>query len=266
VGEFSKIGWTHHTLNPWWGCVEVSAECDNCYARELDGRWRSGEHWGPDAPRLEMSEAYWKQPLKWDRAAARAGERHRVFCASMADIFEKHRNPEIDRMLDAQRARVWDLISKTTNLDWLLLTKRPNMIGQKAPKEWVKHGFPRNVWLGVTVGHEATEWRLARLIAYRAVVRFCSYEPALGPVDFEPWCMGGTANRSLDWIIGGEESGRRGQHRPTDRQWFRDVRDAAHPHGVAFFLKQFVNNGIKIELPLLDGERFSQIPQPVFSR
>lgn len=266
MGENSKIGWTHSTFNPWWGCVEVSPECDNCYARELDGRWRDGEHWGPDAPRLELSDSYWRKPLKWDRDAAKAGERHRVFCASMADIFEKHRNPEIDRILDAQRSRVWDLIMKTPNLDWLLLTKRPNMIAKKAPAQWVAGCFPRNVWLGVTCGLQDSWWRIPELAKYRSVVRFVSYEPALGPVDFRPALVGGPGKRMTDWIIGGEESGRRGQHRPADRQWFRDIRDVTQAAGVAFFLKQFVNSGVVTHLPRLDGEQWAQFPQPKFNR
>src|ERR1700751_4511734 len=88
--ENSKIEWTHHTFNPWWGCMKVSEGCKNCYAETLDVRMNSGAHWGPNSSRKPMSEAYWKQPEKWDTAARLAGRRDRVFCASMADVFEDH--------------------------------------------------------------------------------------------------------------------------------------------------------------------------------
>jgi protein gp37 len=87
MGKETAISWTHHTFNPWWGCQRVSPGCTNCYAETFDKRI-GGKHWGPTAPRRFFGPKHWAEPLKWARAAAKAGERHRVFCASMADVFE----------------------------------------------------------------------------------------------------------------------------------------------------------------------------------
>lgn len=99
MGENSLIQWTHHTFNPWVGCQRISPGCTNCYAEAYDRRVgglpksqrKDPEvqelRWGPTAPRVRTSDANWRQPLAWNRAAAKAGERHRVFCASLADVF-----------------------------------------------------------------------------------------------------------------------------------------------------------------------------------
>src|SRR4051794_38669367 len=85
----TKIQWTHHTFNPWRGCQKVSPGCAHCYAEQLSLRNPKvlGE-WGPDGKRVIASESYWRLPLKWNRDAHKAGERRRVFCASLADVFE----------------------------------------------------------------------------------------------------------------------------------------------------------------------------------
>ncbi|HEY2512934.1 MAG TPA: DUF5131 family protein, partial [Polyangiaceae bacterium] len=114
----SKIQWTDHTFNPWWGCQRVSPGCEHCYAEAFAKRTGHGV-WGPTAQRRFFGEAHWKEPLKWNEAAKRSGQRARVFCASMADVFE-------DRWeLEPHRARLAGLIRVTPHLDWLLLTKRP---------------------------------------------------------------------------------------------------------------------------------------------
>ena len=183
----SKIEWTTHTFNPWWGCTKVSEACKHCYAET----WakRVGHNvWGPKPQRRVMSENHWKQPLKWNRDAEGIDERPRVFCASMADVFEDRDE------LRPHRVRLFELIEKTPNLDWLLLTKRPQNIGRMA--HWTRD-WPDNVWLGTTIEmqHRAEEL-LPYLEAIPAKVRFISAEPLLGPLSIEPWL--GT---SIDWVI-----------------------------------------------------------------
>ena len=117
MGAVTKIEWCHHTFNPWWGCTQVSPLCDHCYAMMLDARWFRRVHWGPGAPRRYFDDEYWAQPLRWDRRAAAAGYRRRIFCASMADVFDNDADP-------GARHRLWRLIRRTPNLDWLLLTER----------------------------------------------------------------------------------------------------------------------------------------------
>src|SRR5262245_39758568 len=123
MGKTTAISWAHHTFNPWWGCVEVSPACDFCYARTWAAR-RGHAVWGKDAPRRFFGDNLWRQPLAWNRAAARAGERRRVFCASMADVLEQ-RSDAVGERMEAERSRLWGLIRATPYLDWLLLSKRP---------------------------------------------------------------------------------------------------------------------------------------------
>src|SRR5205807_955498 len=132
MAKNSTIEWTHHTFNPWWGCKKVSPACDNCYA-ELWAKRMGQNLWGAKAPRRFFGEAHWREPLRWNEEARVAGNRERVFCASMADIFERR------AVLNDERMRLWRLIEQTPNLDWLLLTKRPQQILNMTP--W-RHEWP----------------------------------------------------------------------------------------------------------------------------
>lgn len=193
MGENSKIAWTHHTFNPWWGCTPVSPGCDNCYA--LTWSKRVGQDCFNESHRRFFDDAYWQKPLKWDRAAQQAGERHRVFCASMADVFESASS--MDHTY--QRVRLFNLIRKTTNLDWLLLTKRPENILHCLPGDWVRGSFFHNAWLGVTVeNQEMANKRIPILLDIPAAVRFVSVEPMLGPVDWKRWIPTGRTARRPD--------------------------------------------------------------------
>lgn len=222
MAKNSHIEWTDHTFNPWWGCVRVSPACKHCYAESLATRF-GHDVWGVDGARRFLTEANWAQPLKWNAAAQAAGKRARVFCASMADVFEDRRD------LDAERLRLWALIAATPWLDWLLLTKRPEAISALAP--WGSK-WPRNVWLGTTVEDQrrAAE-RLPILTAIPAAVRFISAEPLLGRVDLTPWI------KRLDWVIAGGESGRKA--RPTHPSWFNYLNDQCVKADVAFHFKQW---------------------------
>ena len=156
MGIVTKIEWCDHTFNPWWGCTQVSPLCERCYAMMLDARWFGRTHWGSHAPRRYFDDAHWRQPLKWDRMAQAAGQRRRVFCASMADVFDK-------RWPAGVRPRLWGLIRRTPNLDWLLLTKRPENVAPDLPPDW-KGGWP-NVMLGVTVESAQYLRRICELLS-----------------------------------------------------------------------------------------------------
>jgi protein gp37 len=228
MAKDSKIEWTHHTFNPWWGCERVSPACKNCYAETWAHRlgmdlWRKG------APRRMLSDAYWRQPLTWNREAARAGRHARVFCASMADVFEDRRD------LDKPRERIWKLIAETPNLDWLLLTKRSHRVRHLTP--W-GNVWPRNVWLGTTVENQRwAEKRIPQLLANPAAVHFLSCEPLLGPVDLAAWMPGNGRERAIGWVIAGGESGHRA--RPMNPDWARLLRDQCQVHDVPFHFKQW---------------------------
>jgi protein gp37 len=175
----SKIEWTDHTFNPWWGCQRVSPGCEHCYAETLARRYNF-KVWGPakTTSRRMMSNNYWKQPLKWNKAAKAAGVRPRVFCASMADVFEDH--PE----LHEPRIRLFDLMDECQHLDWLLLTKRPENVRDMLLAAARPPGFPRRVWIGTSVEDQRrADERIPHLLNIPARVRFLSCEPLLGPVD-----------------------------------------------------------------------------------
>jgi protein gp37 len=260
MAENSKIEWCDHTFNPWIGCTKVSAACDHCYAETWDKRF-SGERWGPHAARTRTKPANWHKPVKWNREAEASGKRARVFCASLADVFDNHRS-----ILPEWRADLWRLIAATPHLDWLLLTKRPQNIAKMLPEGW-GNGW-RNVWLGTTAeNQEEADRRIPHLLATPAAVRFISAEPLLGPVDLETawhgetaldagcwgacgWCanghpplhdckMGrGSGDKSgLDWVICGGESGPGA--RPMHPDWARSLRDQCEAAGVAFHFKQW---------------------------
>ncbi len=223
MGANSKIEWTTHTFNPWWGCTKVSEACKHCYA-EAWAKRVGQDVWGPKPQRRTMSENHWKQPLKWNRDAEGSPERPRVFCASMADVFEDREE------LIPHRQRLFDLIEETPNLDWLLLTKRPQNVSRLArwDSEW-----PYNVWLGTTVELQTrAEELLPYLEAVPAKVRFISAEPLLGPLSIEHWL-----ETTIDWVITGGESGPRA--RPASPQWFTGLHAQCMRHETAFHFKQW---------------------------
>lgn len=250
MGADSKIAWTHHTFNPLWGCTKISPGCRNCYAETQSSRFGFGV-WGPTAERRTFGEKHWREPLKWNREAEKEGVRKRVFCASMCDIFEDH--PTVDQ----ERAKLWPLIRATPWLDWQLLTKRADRIADNLPADWGT-GYP-NVWLGVSVEDAGYVWRVSCLRAIPAVVRFVSYEPALGPIAHA------VSLRNIDWLIYGGESGP--GHRPEDKQWARDVRALCAATGTAFFHKQsagqYSETGVELDGEVVRAYPTARIPLPM---
>ena len=240
------ILWTDYTHNPWHGCVKVSQGCKFCYADAQDKRFGES-HWGPSAPRKMLSAANWRKPLLWNGEAAAAGVRARVFCASMADVFEKlpADHPSAGDVEDA-RARLWELVEATPSLDWLLLTKRPKNIRLMSPPSWWGQGFPENVWVGTSVEDQATaDDRIPHLLKVPARVRFLSCEPLLGPVDLCDYLTPTgyldryTPEPGIEWVICGGESGPHA--RPMHPDWARGLRDQCQAAGVSYFFKQWGN-------------------------
>jgi protein gp37 len=232
VSKHSRIEWTHHTFNPWWGCTKVSPGCKHCYADTWAKRLGQ-DLWGAKAQRRELSPAYWRQPAAWNAEAARNRTRMRVFCASMADVFEDRRD------LDASRERLWRIVEETPHLDWLLLTKRPENVERLTP--W-KTEWPVNVWLGATA--ENQRWldkRMSTLVSAPARVIFLSCEPLLGPLDLSQWIDGAArgVHRKVDWIIGGGESGHHA--RPMHPEWLTNLRDQCVRAEIKFHFKQWGN-------------------------
>lgn len=255
MAEETGISWTDHTFNTHWGCTKVSPACDFCYA-ERDSLRYGHDVWGKDAPRRMFGDDHWKQPEAWHRKAEKDGVRRRVFCASMADVMEDRRD------LDVVRARLFDLIQRTPQLDWLLLTKRPMNYRRMLPERWRRDPQP-NVWLGTTVESADYLWRIANLVEVPAVVHFLSMEPLLSEMPQ----LGGYL-WDIEWVItGGESDGGRKTARPTPTDWFRQVRDIAVPRGIAYHHKQngehndLVRIGKKAAGDLLDGRQWKEFPR-----
>lgn len=285
MGAHSKIEWTDHTFSPWWGCTRVSPGCEHCYADAFSKRVGYGGEtsprklpvlWGPRSERRFFGDKHWAEPLKWARDAAKAGQRRRVFCASMADVFEER--PD----LVGPRARLAGLIRETTHLDWLLLTKRPGNASRLWAGAWaaawdggdsIGFEWAPNIWLGTTAeDQQRADERIPHLLAVPAAVRFVSNEPALGPVNLSQWmwplhwtwdrrfatpedaiASGARASqmrqalvlspaRFVDWVIVGGESG--GGARPFDLAWARSTIAQCKAAGVAVFVKQMGANRV----------------------
>jgi protein gp37 len=259
MGENSAISWTDHTFNPWWGCARVSPGCQHCYA-ETFARRTGNDVWGQAAPRRFFGDKHWAEPLRWNARAEQAGVRARVFCASMADVFEDRDD------LVPERARLVDLIERTPWLDWLLLTKRPENVRDMVPGRWlwtatVINGagaervprWPANVWVGTTVEDQTRAYeRLPWLLELPTPVRFLSCEPLLGPVDLTWWLHG------IGWVIVGGESGPK--HRPLNLDHARSLRDQCTAAGVPFFFKQVGGRTPTTGGHLLDGVEWHQFP------
>lgn len=253
MSENSKIEWTDHTFNPWEGCQKVGPGCDHCYAETRNARFGGGQsvNWGPGAPRRRTSPATWAMPRRWNAQAdafmAQHGRRQRVFCASLADVFDNAVDPQ-------WRADLFTLIHQTPNLDWLLLTKRICNVQPMLAE--LAHGNDHdlsllemmplpNVWIGATITSQAEADRdIPKLLAVPAAKRFLSMEPLLGPVSFEGMFAnpsniadGTNALEELDWVIVGGESGPGA--RPMHPDWALSLRDQCEAVGTAFMFKQW---------------------------
>lgn len=225
MGETTAISWCDHTFNPVWGCAKVSPGCDHCYAEAWDKR-TGGAHWGAGAPRRTFGDKHWNEPRRWNAAAEKAGVRRRVFCASMADVFD-------NEWPEGEREKLWPLIRETPHLVWLLLTKRIGNTAKMLPADW-GDGYA-NVWLLATiVNQEEAERDGPKLARTPALVRGWSVEPMLGPIDIDAALSG---LRNPDWIICGGESG--GKARPMHPRWASGLRDQCTDAGIAFHFKQW---------------------------
>lgn len=248
----TDIEWTNETFNPWWGCTAVSPGCAHCYAEAFALRGVGIEggpvRWGRGAVRRRTSEKYWKAPLAWNARAGRRGVRLKVFCASMADVFDVEVEP-------SWRVDLWDLVRRCRNLDWQILTKRPENIRAMLPPDWGE-GWP-HVWLGTSVEDQIrANTRIPVLAAIPAAVRFLSAEPLLGPVTLDL--------RGISWVICGGESGR--SARPLDPAWALSVRDQCVANKVPFFFKQWGGKKKKGAGKKLEGRTWRQFPKSPFQQ
>jgi protein gp37 len=296
MGQGTQIAWTGtsradgtvendgHTFNPWIGCQKVSPACESCYA-EVSTATRSTSAriglklWGPPktATRYRTSAGNWRDPFKWNAKAKADGVRRKVFCASLADVFEEN------AALDPMRADLWPVMEKCDDLDWLVLTKRPENITRMVPPAWLAPGgWPAHVWVGTTVeDQKRAAQRIPELLKVPARVRFLSCEPLLEAADLDPplcpycrdggevqrierehdayfWCVrceseavfgnwldpcADERQSGISWVIVGGESGPGA--RPFALEWARDIVTQCREAGVACFVKQMGDNAVE---------------------
>lgn len=265
MAENSKIEWTDHTFNGWWGCMKVSEGCQHCYAETFSKR--VGRNiWGPAATTERWrTKGPWRDILKWDKRAKADGVRRKVFCQSMSDFFEDH--PQ----LVSWRNEATEILEQLEWLDVQLLTKRPENIARMTPAFWTRYQWPAHVWIGTSVeNQEAADKRIPELLKVPAAIRFLSCEPLLGPVDISTigsfglgqclecagagetsghygrsdgidWCAsclgkGEDPDAVVSWVIVGGESGHHA--RPMQIEWAQSLSEQCRAAGVAFFMKQ----------------------------
>jgi len=264
MADRTLIGWCDATWPVIAGCDHVSEGCDLCFSARLtstrirhlpeysglavDGRF-TGEI------RLLENRLGW--PRRWSRKP------RRIFISDMADLLHKD-------VPDSYVAKVLAVAAMCPMHTFMVLTKRharlralfsnpgfPLMVldamsglgaseGAIGAFEWPL----RNVWAGVSC--ENQKWadiRIPALCRTPAVIRFISYEPALGPVDLAPYL--GRPD-GLDQVIAGGESGR--GSRPMHPDWARSARDQCLDTGTAFFFKQW---GSHYPVPVFDAPGWS---------
>lgn len=252
MAENSKIEWTDHTGNLWWGCTNVHAGCDNCYAETWSNRFNNNL-WGNDAPR-KLVKSVWGKFAKWQRDAAAANEKHVVFVGSMMDIFEKplrvidNDEKETGQTTGDLRNRFFNqVVPASPNLIFLLLTKRPSNINRMVPAEWLENP-PANVMYGASVVDQKSADDVARHLSKVKGPKFLSVEPLLEDVNMKPFILHyyndddrteppvNEWSMTVDWVIVGGESG--DGRRPFDPDWARHIRHDCEATGTPFFMKQ----------------------------
>lgn len=243
MADTTPISWTNRTWNPWRGCTRVSPGCDHCYmftAQEKRQRETGNvELWNPATVQRTTT---WKDPLRWQKAAAAAGIIQTVFTCSWSDWFHHE--------ADAWRPEAWEIIRRCPNLHFQILTKRAERMQRHLPPDWGA-GY-RNVWLGVSVESRKYLWRMDYLRKLPARVRFISAEPLLEDLALEPAQVAG-----IHQIIVGGESGP--GYRPMPHDWPRRILDLCRRQGIAFFFKQ--SAAIRTEMGIrLHGEVYKEYP------
>ena len=308
MAQDSSIQWTDKTWNPLRGCTKVSEGCRNCYAMSVAYRFSGkGLPYEGLAKKGADGRAVWTnkitlledaltQPMHWKKP-------QKIFVNSMSDLF----HPDVPfEFID----KVFAVMALCPQHTFQVLTKRPGRMRdfttyestpariatamfailkelgidpkKRVPEMYHSNGMCKsgsdgieyplpNAHLGTSVENQATaDERLHDLCACPAAVRFVSYEPALGAVDFHQhlwrygnvedapgWLLNDTGGAGdfmqpdtrLDWIIVGGESGK--DARPFNVAWAYDTLYQCKRAGVACFVKQFGAKPYYKEAPLV---------------
>jgi protein gp37 len=298
--ENSNISWTHNTWNPWVGCDKVAPECAKCYiGREI----RKQVDWQDGGQREPWGEVYltktWADPYKW-QAELPSDSCKRIFTCSLSDFFHakvddrtvcpssapaalslalrQHREVARRGGSTLWRDCAWQVIRETPNLVYLILTKRPELIASRLPKDW-PDAFP-NVWLGTSTGCNMTLNKmdsLRKIPVHPKAVRFVSCEPLLEDI---------SQNINLEgfgWMIAGGESGSNPEYpwnpqgdwraemkggagrRTMEIGWAMALLQKARAAGIPFFFKQVTAGRSGVGENAL-GDLYREFPDPPFGK
>ena len=260
----TKIEWTDAVWNPVTGCTPVSPGCQNCWARRMAQRQKGRNGYPVDEPfRVTVHRNRLVEPLRWRKS-------RRVFVCSMGDLFHE----DVPDLFISEVFKV--MLDCWPRHVFQVLTKRPQRMAAWFAGFYGNQKPSTNVWLGVTVeDQERADERIPVLLKIPAVMRFVSYEPALGAVDLRRYLYSDYDKAAMDnqlltpikgfnyakvnWVIAGCESGPK--RRPAPAHWFRNVRRQCEAAGVPFFLKQLVIDDELIKMPDLDGRVWDQVPE-----
>jgi protein gp37 len=195
---------------------------------DLAARWKWAE-WGPGKPRRVTADSTWAQVRTWARKArATFGRRARVFCASLADVFDEEAPIPARRLL-------WTLAAETClDLEWMFVTKRPEMIPVVMHQDVLHHEFFEEIGAGLmtSIGVQSRAWCADQIKVTPALWHGLSCEPLLEELRFSPAQL-----RGLSWVIVGGESGDRA--RPFNFDWARNLFHQCENVGqIALFMKQ----------------------------
>src|SRR6266566_2681172 len=231
MAEHTGISWTESTWNPWHGCTKVSPGCKHCYM------FTEKKQYGQDPTKVVRSKTKFSDPLKWNMGRL-------IFTCSWSDFFHEAADP--------WRDEAWEIIRRTPQHTYQILTKRPKRMAAHLP--WADDPW-LHVWLGVSVENQDYLWRLDKLAEIPAYTRFVSAEPLLGEVNLLPWLEG---EGILDWVIVGGESGPKA--RPMQPDWARFIRDQCAATETPFFFKQWGGRTSKAGGKMLDGREWCEMP------
>ena len=231
----SKIEWTNATWNPIRGCTKISPGCKHCYAERFAERFRGVKnHPFEQGFDLRFVPEKLDDPLRWRKP-------QRVFVNSMSDLF--HEDVPLDYI-----QRVFAVMNQASWHEYQVLTKRAERLEAIAPDlPWAPH-----IWMGVSVENRDYLWRVEHLRRTRAMIKFLSVEPLLGP-------LGMLDLSGIDWVIVGGESGPGA--RPLHAEWVTAIRDQCVQAGVAFFFKQWGGVQKKRHGRELEGRTWDEIPR-----
>jgi protein gp37 len=283
MASTTDIDWTDATPNPFTHkCTPISAECDNCYAKDIANHWHGKGYFTSGPPVLiparlllpwqnkKMSEAYKRfvasmtdplhpgipiedQAIIWAWMAANHRYVHQYLTKRHGILCSRLNSPKFEALARAQLNRLETMARDAKRLTPWRQQMLEDISYARANWTWP---LP-NVWAGVSVGtRKSAELRLSKLLATPAATRIVSCEPLIEEIDITPWLGDGLIHQ----VIGGGESGRK--HRPVNQDWGRSLRDQCLRYDVPFWWKQNGGQTHNSGGDLLDGRQWKQWPVP----